>query len=37
MALQAENYQVDYEMSLDEFIESARQRIVDEELINLLS
>ena len=37
MALQAENYQDDYEMSLDEFIESARQRIVDEELINLLS
>ena len=37
MALQAENYQDDYEMSLHEFIESARQRIVDEELINLLS
>ena len=37
MALQAENYLDDYEMSLHEFIESARQRIVDEELINLLS
>jgi len=36
MALQAENYQVDYNISLDEFIESARQRIVDDELQNLL-
>ncbi|MDE0869766.1 MAG: HD domain-containing protein [Candidatus Poseidoniaceae archaeon] len=37
MALQAERYQSEYGLSLEEFIESARLRIDDENLQNLLS
>jgi len=37
MALQAEIYQAEYGFSLDEFIESARLRIDDENLRNLLT
>ncbi|MCP2503794.1 MAG: HD domain-containing protein [Candidatus Poseidoniaceae archaeon] len=37
MALQAERYQSEYGFSLEEFIESARLRIDDEDLQNLLS
>ena len=36
MALQAEIYQAEQGISLEEFIESARLRIVDEEIKNLL-
>ena len=36
MALQAEIYQANQGISLEEFIESARLRIEDEELRNLL-
>ena len=36
MALQAEIYQADQGISLEEFIESARLRIEDEEIKNLL-
>jgi putative hydrolase of HD superfamily len=36
MALQAERYQDEYGLSLGEFIESARLRIDDEDLQNLL-
>tara|TARA_B110000444_G_C18768823_1_gene561421 strand:- start:93 stop:566 length:474 start_codon:yes stop_codon:yes gene_type:complete len=37
MALQAEIYQADHGISLEEFIESARLRIVDEDIQNLLA
>ena len=37
MALQAEIYQADHGISLEEFIESARLRIVDEDFQNLLA
>ena len=37
MALQAEIYQEAYHLSLTEFIESARKRITDPALLNLIS
>jgi hypothetical protein len=37
MALQAELYQEQFNLPLEEFIESARKRMSDPELIHLLS